>query len=220
MDAQLAGGRPEGVSLELGLLHSLPQSPLASSGYLPFGSNVFALGRQELAEGPVLSPGLRPAVRRPVVRTGVVRGEAPRSLILQLTPTGRKTPLSRPAAGLLTGAPCPAGSRLKPAGAHLPSGQVNQAPHPSACLLDAPTPEQHPGTTPVERGVLVRFRMGIVGTLLSARSHVVNTYAEWSVSPSVATGSAIFTMRPVLVESLAGLVRRSKVRMMPHRRRF
>ena len=70
MNAQLAGGRPEGESLELGLLHILPQSPLASSGYLPFGSNVFALGRQELAEGPVLSPGLRPAVRRPVVRTG------------------------------------------------------------------------------------------------------------------------------------------------------
>ena len=58
MDAQLAGGRPEGESLELGLVHILPQSPLASGGYLPFGGNVFALGRQELAgRGPLSAPG-------------------------------------------------------------------------------------------------------------------------------------------------------------------
>ena len=51
MDAQLAGGRPEGESLELGLLHILPQSPLASGGYLPFGNSVVAVGRQQLGDG-------------------------------------------------------------------------------------------------------------------------------------------------------------------------
>ena len=34
MDAQLASGRPEGESPELGLLHILPKSPLASGGIL------------------------------------------------------------------------------------------------------------------------------------------------------------------------------------------
>ena len=57
MDAQLAGGRPEGESLELGLLHILPQSPLASSGYLPFGSSVVAVGRQQLGDGARFVPG-------------------------------------------------------------------------------------------------------------------------------------------------------------------
>ena len=33
VDAQLASGRPEGESPELGLLHILPKSPLASGGY-------------------------------------------------------------------------------------------------------------------------------------------------------------------------------------------
>ena len=51
MDAQLAGGRPQGESLELGLLHILPQSPLASGGYLPLGSSVVAVGRQQLGDG-------------------------------------------------------------------------------------------------------------------------------------------------------------------------
>ena len=64
-------------------------------------------------------------------------------------------------------------------------------------------------------GVIIVRVATVSGTLLWARSHVVNTNAAWSTNPSVATGSAIFTMRPVLVESLAGLVRRSKVRMTP-----
>ena len=40
-----------GFGLELGLLHILPQSPLASGGYLPFGSSVVAVGRQQLGDG-------------------------------------------------------------------------------------------------------------------------------------------------------------------------
>ena len=71
MDAHLAGGRPAGESLELGLLHILPQSPLASSGYLPFGSNVVTVGRQQFGDGARSVPRLRPAVRRPIVRTAV-----------------------------------------------------------------------------------------------------------------------------------------------------
>ena len=45
VDTQLAGDRPEGESPELGLLHIIPKSPLASGRYLPFGSSVVAVGR-------------------------------------------------------------------------------------------------------------------------------------------------------------------------------
>ena len=64
MNAQLAGGRPEGESLELGLLHILPQSPLASSGHLPFGSSLVAVGRQRLGDGARSVPRITSAQRK------------------------------------------------------------------------------------------------------------------------------------------------------------
>ena len=51
VDTQLAGDRPEGESPELGLLHIIPKSPLASGRYLPFGSSVVAVGRLQLGDG-------------------------------------------------------------------------------------------------------------------------------------------------------------------------
>ena len=102
----------------------------------------FAFVRQQLADGSVLSPGLRPAVRRPVVRTGVVRGITDSQALWGEGRKGYRKLLTPPTrASVIANAKCRSCDHAADAGAYC-----------SSCAADIMAGPSTPSPADAERG--------------------------------------------------------------------